>query len=69
MENFQRTEDELKKLHNEAICSILNGRCANYAFDQWSMDSLVDDAIDGANSLLQKLKERDKELPQKTNNN
>ena len=66
MENFQRNDEELKKLHSEAICAILNGRCANYSYDEWSMDSLVDDAIYGADILVKKLKEKGEKLKSNT---
>jgi len=59
MENFKRTDEEYKRLHSDAICSILNGRCANYSYDEWCMDSLVDDAIYGADTLVKKIKERE----------
>lgn len=62
MENFKITDEEYKRLHSDAICAILNGRCANYSYDEWSMESLVDDAIYGANILLKKLKEGDEKL-------
>lgn len=59
-----RTEMEWRELHNNAICAILTGRTANPYYGDWSLDSIVSDAIYGADHLVQELKKREqKEIP------
>lgn len=55
----QRTEEEWCRLHESAICAILNGRCANEYLSEMSMNSLVSEALSGADLLVKRLKERE----------
>ena len=55
----KRTDEDWRKLHENVICAILNGRCANEYFGNMSMNSLIDDAIWGADDLVEKLRERE----------
>ena len=56
-----REEEDWRKLHENVICAILNGRCANEYFSNMSMESLIDDAIWGADDFVEKLREREEE--------
>ena len=55
------TEKEWTELHCRAICAILAGRCANSYYVEMSMNSLISEAIWGADDLVEKLKEREAE--------
>ncbi len=57
----KRTEEDWRKLHQSVICAILNGRCANEYFGNMSMNSLIDDAIWGADDLVEKLRKREED--------
>ena len=57
----KRTEEDWRKLHQSVICSILNGRCANEYFGNMSMNSLIDDAIWGADDFVEKLRKREED--------
>ena len=54
-----RNEEEWNRLHDNAICAILTGRTANPYYGDWSLDSIVSDAIYGADHLVQELKKRE----------
>ncbi|MDY4862277.1 MAG: hypothetical protein SO162_07000 [Candidatus Onthomorpha sp.] len=41
------------------MTSIIGGRCANDYFGDFSINSIVDEAIRGADRLLKELKERE----------
>lgn len=56
---MKRTEEDWMRIQENAIYSILAGKCANEYFGNMSMDSLIDDAIWGADDLVEKLKERE----------
>lgn len=56
MEN-KRTQEDWRKLHDSAIISILSGKCANPII--MSMSSIIDEAIWGADELVEKLRERE----------
>ena len=56
MEN-KRTQEDWRKLHENAIIAILNGKCANPLI--MSMSSIIDQAIWGADDLIKRLKERE----------
>lgn len=59
-----RNEEEWTRLQDNAICSILIGRTANPYYGDWSLDSIVSDAIYGADHLVQELKKKEqKEIP------
>ena len=55
----KRTEEEWRKLHENAICAILTGRHANDFFSNYSIEKLVREAIKGADYLLDELKKRE----------
>lgn len=54
-----RTEQQWTALFDAAVTSIIEGRCANSYFGDYSIDSIVDEAISGADRLIKKLKERE----------
>ena len=59
-----RNEEEWNRLRDNAICSILMGRTGNPYYGDWSLDSIVSDAIYGADHLVQELKKKEqKEIP------
>jgi hypothetical protein len=41
------------------VTSIIEGRCANDYFGDFSINSIVDEAIRGADLLIKELKERE----------
>ena len=55
----KRTDEEWRKLHENAICAILSGRHANDYFSNMSIENLVNEAIKGADYLLNELKKRE----------
>ena len=57
----KRTQEDWRKLHESAVCAILSGRCANDYFGEMSMSTLVDEAIWGADELVEKLKKKEEE--------
>ena len=52
-------EQEWRALFDAAVTSIIGGRCANSYFGDFSINSIVDEAIRGADRLLKELKERE----------
>ena len=56
MEN-KRTQEDWRRLHENAIIAILNGKCANPLI--MSMSYIIDQAIWGADDLIKRLKERE----------
>jgi hypothetical protein len=57
----RRTEEEWRCLHENAICAVIAGKCANIHFASFSWDSIAFDAICLANTLVKKLKDEEKE--------
>ena len=57
----KRKQEDWRRLHQSAICAILSGRCANSYYGDMSMDSLIDEALMGADLLVEKLREREEE--------
>ena len=55
----KRTEQEWRALFDAVVTSIIGGRCANDYFGDFSINSIVDEAIRGADRLLKELKERE----------
>lgn len=55
----KRTEQQWTALFDAAVTSIIGGRCANDYFGDFSINSIVDEAIRGADRLLKELKERE----------
>ena len=60
MEN-NRTQEDWKRIHENAINAILMGRCANNYYGDMSIDSLVDEALRGADLLVEKLRKREED--------
>ena len=57
----KRKQEDWRRLHLSAICAILSGRCANSYYGDMSMDSLIDEALMGADLLVEKLREREED--------
>ena len=55
----KRTEQKWTALYDATVTSIIEGRCANSYFGDYSIDSIVDEAIRGADLLIKELKERE----------
>lgn len=55
----KRTEQQWTALFDATVTSIIGGRCANDYFGNYSIDSIVSEAISGANLLVKQLKERE----------
>ena len=53
----KRTQEEWRKLHENAIIAILSGKCANPVIG--TMSYIIDQAIRGADLLIKELKERE----------
>ncbi len=60
MEN-KRTQEDWMRIHENAINAILTGRCANDYYGEMSIDSLVDEALRGADLLVDELRKREEE--------
>ena len=50
------SEQEIKI---RTICAIITGRCANSYFGDYSIDTIVSEAVSGADCLIKELKERE----------
>ena len=61
MEEKRTQEDWMRIIHQNAINAILAGRCANSYYGDMSMDSLVDEALRGADLLVERLREREED--------
>jgi hypothetical protein len=55
----KRNEQQWTALFDVAVTSIIGGRCANDYFGDFSINSIVDEAIRGADLLIKELKERE----------
>ena len=55
----KRTEQEWRALFDAVVTSIIGGRCANSYFGDFSINSIIDEAISGAYRLIKELKERE----------
>ena len=55
----KRNEQQWTALFDAAVTSIIEGRCANSYFEDYSIDSIISEAIRGADLLIKELKERD----------
>lgn len=55
----KRTEQQWAALYDAAVTSIIGGRCANSYYGDYSINSIVDEAISGADRLIKKLKEQE----------
>lgn len=54
-----RTEQQWTALFDAAVTSIIGGRCANDCFGDYSIASIISEAIRGADLLIKELKERE----------
>ena len=54
-----RTEQQWTALFDATVTSIIQGRCANSYFGDYSIDSIISEAISGADLLVKQLKERE----------
>ena len=53
----KRTEHQWLALYDATVTSIIQGRCANSYYGDYSIDSIVSEAIRGADILIKELKE------------
>ena len=54
-----RTEQQWTALFDAAVTSIIQGRCANSYYGDFSLDSIISEAISVADFLVKQLKERE----------
>ena len=54
-----RTEQQWSALFDATVTSIIGGRCANDCFGDYSIASIISEAIRGADLLIKELKERE----------
>lgn len=54
-----RTEQQWTALYDAAVTSIIGGRCSNSYFGDYSIESIISEAVRGADILIKKLKERE----------
>lgn len=54
-----RTEQQWTALYDATVTSVIEGRCANSYFGDYSIDSIISEAIRGADLLIKELKERE----------
>ena len=57
----KRTQEDWTRIQENAINAILMGRCANNYYGEMSIDSLVDEALRGADLLVEELRKREKD--------
>lgn len=55
----KRTEQQWTALFDATVTSVIEGRCANSYFGDYSIDSIISEAIRGADLLIKELKERE----------
>ena len=55
----KRTEQQWTALFDATVTSIIEGRCANSYYGDFSLDSIISEAISGADLLVKQLKERE----------
>lgn len=54
-----RNEQQWTALFDATVTSVIEGRCANSYFGDYSIDSIISEAIRGADLLIKGLKERE----------
>ena len=54
-----RTEQQWTALFDAAVTSIIGGRCSNSYYGDYSIETIVSEAISGADILIKELKERE----------
>ncbi|MBO7322007.1 MAG: hypothetical protein J6U51_00265 [Bacteroidales bacterium] len=54
-----RNEQQWTALFDATVTAIIGGRCANDYMGDYSIDSIISEAIRGADLLIKELKERE----------
>ena len=54
-----RTDEDWNRIFENAICAIIIGSMANVSLCQLGVYSIIDEGIDGADYLVEKLKRRE----------
>ena len=54
-----RTAQQWTALYDAVTVAIIEGRCANSYYGDYSIDSIISEAISGADLLVKQLKERE----------
>jgi len=54
-----RNEQQWTALFDATVTAIIGGRCSNDYFGDYSIDSIISEAIRGADLLVKELKERE----------
>ena len=54
-----RNEQQWTALYDAVTVAIIEGRCANSYFGDYSIDSIINEALRGADLLVKELKERE----------
>lgn len=55
----KRTEEEWRRLHENTAAQIIAAKIANQLYSDWSWESIVSDAIVGADTLIKELKKKE----------
>ena len=54
-----RTEQQWTALFDATVTAIIGGRCSNDYFGDYSIDSIISEALHGVDLLVKELKERE----------
>ena len=54
-----KTDEDWNRIFESTMCAIINGSLANVSLCQLGVYSIIDDGIDGADYLVEKLKRRE----------
>ena len=54
-----KTDEDWNRIFESTMCAIINGSLANVSLCQVGVYSIIDDGIDGADYLVEKLKRRE----------
>ena len=54
-----RTEQQWTSLFDATVTAIIEGRCANDYFGDYSIETIISEALRGADLLVKELKERE----------
>ena len=54
-----RTEQQWTALFDATVTAIIGGRCANDYFGDYSIETIISEALRGADLLVKELKERE----------
>ena len=55
----KRTEQQWTALFDATVTAIIGGRCSNDYFGDYSIETIISEAIRGADLLVKELKERE----------